>query len=156
MNHQSCRCMAHQCSTVATGRKVKLSRTHKEARAIGPNNQSSELSFSISFICQINKIQNHCVFLWFVFQERDIMLLYLSLEQLLVDSYPPISIPRSYLVAEYSVLESLKGSFMLVPRPLLCFDDRKGSPKNRDDAEDSDGGEILSLCLLLNFSSSPF
>ena len=57
------------------------------------------------------------------------MLLYLSFEQPLVDSYPAISIPCSYLVAGYSVPESLKGSFMLVPRPILCLDDRKGSPK---------------------------
>lgn len=57
------------------------------------------------------------------------MLLYLSLEQPFVDSYPAISIPCPYLVAEYSVPESLKGSFMLIPRPILCFGNRKGPPK---------------------------
>lgn len=110
--------MAHQCSTVATGRKVKLIQTHKEARVIGPNNQSSELLFSISFICQINKIpakpEPLCIFQGFFSSGKDIVLLYLSLEQPLVDSYPPISIPCLYLVAEYSVLESLHSCLLLV------------------------------------------
>lgn len=57
------------------------------------------------------------------------MFLYLSFEEPLADSYPAISILCSYLVAEYGVSESLKGSFMPVPRSILCFDDRKGSPK---------------------------